>query len=73
MSTPAGDPPFASVLSLYNNDPQDFGDPYDLDGHRLLAQVQANPSDGLADYSQDLGPGDYFVAISGAGNTTSLP
>ncbi len=46
VTTPAGDPPFASVLSLYNNDPQDFSDPYDLDGHRLLAQVEANPSDG---------------------------
>ena len=65
--------PFASVLSLYNNDPQDFGDPYDLDGHRLLAQVEANPSDGDADYVQDLGPGDYFVAISGAGNLDFSP
>ena len=49
VSTPAGSPPFASVLSLFNDDPQDFGDPYDLDGHRLLAQVEANPSDGVAD------------------------
>ena len=73
MSTPAGDPPFASVLSLYNNDPQDYSDPYDLDGHRLLAQVEANPSDGTADYTQDLGPGDYFVAISGAGNLDFSP
>jgi methionine-rich copper-binding protein CopC len=73
ISTPAGDPPFASVLSLYNNDPQDFGDPYDLDGHRLLAQVQADPSDGAAGYSQDLGPGDYFVAISGAGDLDFSP
>ena len=73
VSTPGGDPPFASVLSLYNNDPQDFNDPYDLDGHRLLAQDQANPMDGAAHYAQDLGPGDYFVAISGAGNLDFSP
>jgi methionine-rich copper-binding protein CopC len=73
LSTPAGDHPFASVVSLFNNDPEDFGDPYDLDGHRLLAQVVANPSSGAADYSQDLGPGDYFVAISGAGNLDFSP
>lgn len=73
MSTPAGDPPFASVLSLYNNDPQDYGDLYDLDGHRLLAQVEASPSDGVGDYVQDLGPGDYFVAVSGAGNRDFSP
>ena len=30
LSTPAGNAPFASVLSLYNNDPQDYSDPYDL-------------------------------------------
>ena len=58
---------------MYNNDPQDFGDPYDLDGHRLLAQVEANPTDGAAAYAQDLGPGDYFVAISGAGNLDFSP
>jgi methionine-rich copper-binding protein CopC len=73
LETPAGDPPFAGVLSLFNNDPQDYADPYDLDGHRLLAQVEANPSDGVADYVQNLGPGDYFVAISGAGNLDFSP
>jgi len=73
ISMPAGDPPFASVLSLYNNDPQDWGDPYDLDGHRLMAQVQASPTDGAASYAQELGPGDYFVAISGAGNLDFSP
>jgi methionine-rich copper-binding protein CopC len=73
LEAPAGDPRFAGVLSLFNNDPQDYADPYDLDGHRLLAQVEANPSDGVADYVQDLGPGDYFVAISGAGNLDFSP
>jgi methionine-rich copper-binding protein CopC len=73
LETPAGDPPFAGVVSLFNNDPQDYADPYDLDGHRLLAQVEANPADGVADYVQDLGPGDYFVAISGAGNLDFSP
>ncbi len=73
VNTPAGSPPFASVLSLFNDDPQDFSDPYDVDGYRLLTQVEANPSDGIADQSQDLGPGDYFVAISGAGNLYFSP
>jgi methionine-rich copper-binding protein CopC len=73
VSTSAGQAPFASVVSLYNNDPQDFSDPYDVDGHRLLAQVEANPSDGAAADVQDLGPGDYFVAISGAGNLDFSP
>jgi len=73
VSTPAGNPPFASVLSLSNNDPQDYGDPYDVTGHRLLAQVPANPSSGAAAYSRDLGPGDYFVAVSGAGNLDFSP
>jgi methionine-rich copper-binding protein CopC len=73
VSTPAGDPPFASVLSLYNNDPNDCGDPYDLNGHRLLDQVQASPGGGTAECVQDLGPGDYFVAVSGAGNTAFSP
>ena len=72
VSTPAGDPPFASVLSLYNNDPDDFGDLYYVGGNRQLAQVEAN-QDGVADYVQDLGPGDYFVAISGAGNLDFSP
>src|SRR5262249_45436358 len=67
-STQAGDQPFASVLNLFNSDPWDWGDPYDLSGHRLLAQVQADPQDGMASYTQDLGPGKYYVAVSGAGN-----
>jgi methionine-rich copper-binding protein CopC len=73
LGSPAGGEPFASVLSLYNSDPQDYSDPYDLDGHRLLAQIEANPSDGAALYTQDLGPGDYFLAISGAGNLDFSP
>ena len=73
VSTPLGDPPFASVLSLFNNDPQDFGDPFDLDGHRLLAQVGASLLDGAAALDQNLGPGDYYVAISGAGNLDFSP
>jgi methionine-rich copper-binding protein CopC len=73
VSTPAGNSPFASVFSLFNSDPQDSGDPYDVDGHRLLVQSQANPSNGTIAYSQDLGPGDYFVAVSGAGNLNFSP
>ena len=50
-----------------------FRRPVRPDGHRLLAQVQAEPVDGVAALIQDLGPGDYFVAISGAGNSASPP
>jgi hypothetical protein len=84
VSPPAGGAPFPSVLSLYDNDPQDFGDPlipepqdpgdpYDPGGHRLLVQVEANPSDGAARTVQDLGPGEYFVAVSGAGDRDFSP
>jgi methionine-rich copper-binding protein CopC len=73
VSTPSGDRQFASVLSLFNSDPQDWSDPYDVDGYRMLAQVQADPKDGLATYTQDLGPGDYYVAVSGGGNTAFSP
>ena len=72
-STPAGNPPFASVLSLYNNDPQDFGDPYDLDGHRLLAQVQANPSDGAAGYAPGPRAGRLFRGGQRRGNLDFSP
>ena len=73
ISTPAGQPPFASVLSLFNSDPGDWNDPYDADGYRLMDQVRANPVDGIAAMVQDLGPGDYDIAISGAGNTAFSP
>jgi hypothetical protein len=42
-STAEGGIPFASVVTLYNNDPDDYGDLYYMGGHRLLAQVEANP------------------------------
>ncbi len=83
VRTPAGDSPFASVLSLFNSDPNDawnpygdpnaYGDPYDPTGHRLMEQVQANPGTGTAQLVQDLSPGDYYVAISGAGNLDFSP
>ncbi len=73
VSTPANDRPFASVLSVYNNDPDDWSDPYDITGHRLLTQVQANSATGVAESVQELGPGDYYVAISGAGNLYFSP
>ena len=57
MSAPGEGLPFASILSVYNSDPNDYSDPYDVDGHRLLAQVAANPSNGAANFDQDLGPG----------------
>ena len=74
MSTPAGGTRRSQRAEpVQQRSPSDCGDPYDLDGHRLLAQVQADPTDGVAAYTQDLGPGDYYVAVSGAGNTAFSP
>jgi methionine-rich copper-binding protein CopC len=73
LTTPAGDPAFAGVLSLFNNDPQDFGDPYDLDGHRMLAPVDTSSPGAVVEDTQDLGPGDYYLAIGGVGNLDFSP
>src|SRR5262249_7528905 len=43
-----------------------FNDPYDPLGHRLLAQ--SGQATGDAHLDRDLGPGTYYVAVSGAGN-----
>ena len=73
VGAPPGDPQFAGVLSMFDTDTPYGGDPYDPTGHRLLAQVQGDPLGGPTSYSQDLGPGDYYVAVSGAGNTAFSP
>lgn len=59
---------FDGVLSLFNNDPGDYGDPYDLDGHRLLAQVDGKADGGVASLDELLGQGTYYLAVSGDGN-----
>ncbi|MGO9601762.1 MAG: Ig-like domain-containing protein [Isosphaeraceae bacterium] len=64
---------FQGVLSLFNNDPWDFGDPMDVDGHRLLEQVQAQSPGGNATIDQLLGPATYYLAVSGAGNLDFHP
>ena len=68
-----GDSSFQGVLSLFNNDPYDFGDPYDPDGHRLLDQVGDPADGGVATLDQLLGPGTYYLAVSGAGNDDFNP
>jgi hypothetical protein len=60
--------PFVGVLSLYNSDPQDYGDPYDPLGYRLLAQQDGSAQGGDATLTRDLSPGTYYVAVSGTGN-----
>jgi methionine-rich copper-binding protein CopC len=67
-SARAGSPSFHPVLSLYNNDPLDFQDPYDLTGHRQLAQSDSSQHQGLASIDLPLSAGTYDVAVSGAGN-----
>jgi hypothetical protein len=73
LSRGAPTPSFRGVLNLFNNDPWDSGDPYDADGHRLLDQVEANADDGVASFDQVLGPGTYYLAVSGAGNLDFHP
>ena len=64
--------PFASVLSLYNNDPE-------ISATRTTSTAIAcwprsrRTVEWGAGYVQNLGPGDYFVAISGAGNLDFSP
>jgi hypothetical protein len=60
--------PFPAVISLYNN-AVDVFDPYAPTGHRLLAQDEGTQ----AAVQQQLSPGTYFVAISGAGNRYFYP
>jgi hypothetical protein len=60
--------PVTTVLSLYNNDPFDFGDPYSRLGHRLIAQNDGTGYNDVAAIERSLAPGTYFVAVSGQGN-----
>ena len=59
--------PLDGVLSLYNDDPFDFGDLYDPTGYRLMVQA-AGSSGSDPEIDRDLSPGTYSVAVSGAGN-----
>jgi hypothetical protein len=64
--------PLAGVVSLYNDDQFDFQDLYDAVGYRMLVQATSNAgSDPTIDRA--LGPGTYFVAVSGAGNLEFHP
>src|SRR5205085_9727633 len=64
-----------TVLSLYNSDVADGSDPYDPLGHRLLVQSEAAAagSQVIAPVERQLAAGDYYVAISGAGNRMFNP
>ncbi len=64
----AGGSRLVSVLSLYNSDAFDFADSLDPLQHRLLAQDDGSTYGGDARIDRLLGPGTYFVAVSGAGN-----
>jgi hypothetical protein len=61
---------FAPLLSLYNSDPFDFGDPYDpvSFGHRLLAQDDGAGHKGTASLDVSLAAGTYYLAVSSSGN-----
>jgi hypothetical protein len=64
---------FVSVLSLYNDDSGDSGDPYNPTGYRLLAQSDGSGQGGDALITQALSPGTYFVAVTGSGNLYFSP
>jgi hypothetical protein len=59
-----------TVLGLYNSDPANNSDPYDPLGHRLLVQADGNAAGDApsAVLQRSLAAGDYYVAVSGAGN-----
>jgi hypothetical protein len=61
------------VLSLYVRDPFDPADPATVFGFRKLAQAEGNdPALGTL-LTRALGPGSYYLAASGAGNTLFSP
>ena len=65
---------FQGVVSLYNEDPLDFGDPLDPSGHRLDGRRARRPRPGgLATLDLTLPAGGYDVAVSGAGNRVLQP
>ncbi len=67
-SPQAESPNFHPVLSLYNNDPYDFQDPYNPLGYRQLAQDDSSAHHCPATIEEPLCAGTYDVAVSGAGN-----
>lgn len=70
LTTPPAQPQGQAVttLSLYNSDPNDFNDPYDPLGYRLLGQSDSADQAGGARINQRLAAGTYYVAVSGSGN-----
>jgi len=64
---------FGGVLSLYNEDPFDFGDRLSPLGHRMTAQGEAAGPAGVATVDAVLPAGGYDVAVSGAGNRLFNP
>jgi hypothetical protein len=75
--------PLAGTLSLYNDAPLVLDpftlsptDPYTPDQHRLLAQYDGGAINGpnpLVSIDRLLGPGTYWVAVSGSGNDYFAP
>jgi hypothetical protein len=58
----AGQSPLTSILTLYETDP------FDPLGYHVIAQNSGSASNQDAFLNQALAPGDYFLAVSGAGN-----
>ncbi len=58
---------FVSELSLFDTDPQD---PM---GNRLIAQADGAGHGGDASLTETLGPGTYYVGVSGSGNRYFYP
>ena len=55
------------VLTLYTSHFTEY-DPTNQLGHWLLAQSEGSDSAGAAEFTKLLGPGTYFLAVSGGGN-----
>jgi methionine-rich copper-binding protein CopC len=64
--------PLVGVVSLFNSDPVDYADYYNLFYYRLLGQAVGTIKS-EAQLTQDLPAGEYFVALSGKGNQYFTP
>jgi methionine-rich copper-binding protein CopC len=73
LARQTGDTTFQGVLSLFNSDPYDFGDPYNSDGYRLVDQIDQTSPNTPASLDEVLSPGTYNIAISGHGNLDFHP
>lgn len=67
------DAEFLACLGLYNDDTGNYGDPFTPTRHRLLAQQEGSAASRSPVLDSLLGAGNYYLAVSGAGNRDFHP